>query len=359
MGDRGANDLVPAQAHRRMRAPTPDRGPSQERINALNPAQARTSSSSVSTGHGVLRFAGIEPGSALEPAVREFLSYCRIECGFAKATLEAYARDLIDLWRWMQQQKHARWDDLNLERIAEHLRSLEARGLEVSSIVRHVATIRVFGRFLEARRFAMKNPAELLSRPVAWKRLPSVIGADQVHKLIQAPRPTDPLYLRDVALLELLYASGLRASEAADLTCDQVHFSLGVTRVIGKGNKERIVPVGKPALDALQRYLDDLRPDLLRDDKHSNHVFLSRTGSDLTRIVIWQVVKRHAKRAGLPGIYPHMLRHSFATHLLSGGADLRVVQEMLGHADIQTTQVYTHVDRTRLKQVMTKFHPRP
>ncbi len=335
------------------------RGQSQERTTALNPAQARASSGTAPQGTGALKFAGIQPGSALEPAVREFLSYCRIECGFAKATLEAYARDLIDLWRWMQQQKHPRWDDLNLDRIGQHLRSLEERGLEISSIVRHVATIRVFGRFMEARGFTLKNPAELLSRPAAWKRLPSVMGENQVHKLIQAPRPADPLYLRDVALLELLYASGLRASEAAELTCDQVHFSLGVTRVIGKGNKERIVPVGKPALNALQRYLDDLRPDLLRDDKPSNNVFLSRTGSDLTRIVIWQVVKRHAKRAGLTGIYPHMLRHSFATHLLSGGADLRVVQEMLGHADIQTTQIYTHVDRTRLKQVMAKFHPRP
>lgn len=350
---------VLASPKRHLYAPLHTRGPSQERDNALNPAQARASSSTAPQGNGVLQFAGIEPGSALEPAVREFLSYCRIECGFAKATLEAYARDLIDLWRWMQQQKHAHWDDLNLDRIGNHLRSLEARGLEISSIVRHVATIRVFGKFLEARAFAMKNPAELLSRPVAWKRLPSVMGADQVHKLIQAPRPTDPLYLRDVALLELLYASGLRASEAAELTCDQVHFSLGVTRVIGKGNKERIVPVGKPALDALQRYLDDLRPDLLRDDKPTNNVFLSRTGSELTRVVIWQVVKRHAKRAGLTGIYPHMLRHSFATHLLSGGADLRVVQEMLGHSDIQTTQIYTHVDRSRLKQVMAKFHPRP
>jgi integrase/recombinase XerD len=325
----------------------------------LNPAQARASSINAPQGGGVLKFAGIEPDSALEPAVREFLSYCRIECGFAKATLEAYARDLIDLWRWMQQQKHARWDNLNLDRISQHLRSLEERGLEISSIVRHVATIRVFGRFLQARDFTENNPAELLSRPVAWKRLPSVMGADQIQKLIQAPRPADPLYLRDIALLELLYASGLRASEAADLTCDQVHVSLGVTRVIGKGNKERIVPVGKPALDALQRYMENLRPDLLREDKPTNNVFLSRTGSDLTRVVIWQVVKRHAKRAGLTGIYPHMLRHSFATHLLSGGADLRVVQEMLGHADIQTTQIYTHVDRTRLKQVMTKFHPRP
>ncbi len=325
----------------------------------MNPAQASSTSHHAPSGNGALKFAGIEPGSALEPAVREFLSYCRIECGFAKATLEAYARDLIDLWRWMQQQKYHQWDDLNLDRIGAHLRHLEGRGLEVSSIVRHVATIRIFGRFLDARGYSQKNPAELLSRPAAWKRLPNIMGAEQVQKLIEAPRPTDPLYLRDVALLELLYASGLRASEAADLTCDQIHFSLGVAHVIGKGNKERVVPVGKPALDALQEYLNKLRPDLLREDKPTNNVFLSRTGSDLTRVVIWQVVKRHAKRAGLTGIYPHMLRHSFATHLLSGGADLRVVQEMLGHSDITTTQVYTHVDRTRLKQVMNKFHPRP
>lgn len=336
----------------------------------MNPAQARTSTraptpgspvapGSALGGNGALKFAGIEPGSALEPAVREFLSYCRIECGFAKATLEAYARDLIDLWRWMQQQGLGTWEQLNLDTIGEHLRFLEAKGLEVSSIVRHVATMRVFGRFIEARGYSPKNPAELLSRPAAWKRLPSVMGAELVQKLIDAPRPSDPLYLRDVALIELLYASGLRASEAADLTRDQVHFSLGVTRVIGKGNKERIVPIGKPALKALQRYLDELRPELVREDKPTNCVFLSRTGGALTRVVIWQVIKRHAKRAGLTGIYPHMLRHSFATHLLCGGADLRVVQELLGHSNITTTQVYTHVDRTRLKEVLAKFHPRP
>ncbi len=318
------------------------------------PVQANTSASA-----GALRIAGIEPGSALEPAVREFLSYCRIECGFAKATLEAYARDLIDLWRWMQQQGHATWDELNLDTIGKHLRYLEAKGLEVSSIVRHVATMRVFGRFIEARGITKRNPAELLSRPSAWKRLPTVMGVDQVSQLIEAPRPTDPLYLRDVALLELLYASGLRASEAADLMIGQVNFTLGVTRVIGKGNKERIVPIGKRALTALRNYIDRLRPELVRDDKPTDKVFLSRTGGALTRVVIWQVVKRHAKRAGLTGVYPHMLRHSFATHLLSGGADLRVVQELLGHSNIQTTQVYTHVDRSHLKEVMAKFHPRP
>jgi len=325
----------------------------------LNPAPANPASHPQSNGPGALRIAGIEPGSALEPAVREFLSYCRIECGFAKATLEAYARDLIDLWRWMQQHGHGTWDELDLDTIGLHLRFLEAKGLEISSIARHVATFRVFGRFLEARDFTKRNPAELLSRPSAWKRLPTVMGVDQVTRLIQAPRPTDPLYLRDVALLELLYASGLRASEAAEITLDQINFTLGVARVFGKGQKERIVPVGKQALTALQHYVNKLRPDLVRDDKPTNNVFLSRTGGALTRIVIWQVVKRHAKRAGLTGVYPHMLRHSFATHLLSGGADLRVVQELLGHSNIQTTQVYTHVDRTRLKEVMAKFHPRP
>lgn len=344
-------------AHART-SPTPGVTPAPGMTPGLAPASGATPK--VSAGaNGALKFAGIQPGSALEPAVREFLSYCRIECGFAKATLEAYARDLIDLWRWMQQQGLGTWDKLNLDTIGEHLRYLEARGLEVSSIVRHVATLRVFGRFIEARGYSPKNPAELLSRPAAWKRLPSVMGGEQIQNLIDAPRQSDPLYLRDVALLELLYASGLRASEAADLTRDQVHFTLGVTRVIGKGNKERIVPIGKPALKALQRYLDELRPELVREDKPTDRVFLSRTGGALTRVVIWQVVKRHAKRAGLTGVYPHMLRHSFATHLLSGGADLRVVQELLGHSNITTTQVYTHVDRTRLKEVMAKFHPRP
>jgi integrase/recombinase XerD len=299
------------------------------------------------------------PQGPFDNPIRQFLSYCRVECGFAPATLRAYALDLRDLWRWMEEQGHRNWQALSIQTIADHLRALDAHGLVVSSIARHVATIRVFGRFLEARSLLQTNPAELLSQPATWRTLPTVLNREQVGSLLAGPQPEDLLYLRDVALLELLYAGGLRASEMADLEIEGLHLDLGVARVMGKGSKERIVLIGKPALAAVRIYLQELRPRLLRADRPTHRLLLSRTGKPITRIIVWQVVAKHARRAGLHGVHPHTLRHSFATHLLAGGADLRVVQELLGHSNIQTTQIYTHVDRTRLKEVVRKCHPRP
>jgi len=298
------------------------------------------------------------PGTQLEAAVRDFLTYCRVECGFAAQTLSAYASDLREFQAWMENQGLPRWSDLNIERITDHLRHLDSRGLAISSIGRHVATIRVFGRFLLSSGHTNHDPGELLNQPSAWQTLPGVLGRDQVLRLLSSPLPEEPLYLRDIAMLELLYAGGLRASELADLNIQSLHFDLGVARVIGKGNKERIVPVGKPALRAAQRYLTDLRPRLVRPTRATERLLLSRTGAPITRIIVWQVVAKHAHRAGLHDVHPHTLRHSFATHMLAGGADLRVVQEMLGHSNIKTTQIYTHVDATRLREVITKFHPR-
>lgn len=297
--------------------------------------------------------------AALAQPVGEFLSYCRIECGFAPATLEAYGADLRELASWLNAQGLADWRLLGLGRIVEHMRALEQRGLVTSSIARHVATIRVFGRFLESRGLVEKNPTDLLVQPKGWQTLPSVLGTQQMKQLLEAPRPTDALYLRDVALLELLYAGGLRAGELASLQSDRLHGDLGVARIFGKGNKERIVPIGKPALEAMNRYQQQLRPKLLRDDRPTDRLFLSRNGGPITRVVVWQIVGRHARRVGLTNVHPHTLRHSFATHLLAGGADLRVVQELLGHSNIQTTQIYTHVDSSRLKTVVEKYHPRP
>ena len=291
--------------------------------------------------------------------VRDFLNHCRIECGFAPATIEAYAGDLRDLTRWMAAQGHGDFRTLTLDGIVEHLRALHERGMAAGSIARHVATIRVFCRFSESVGHIPANPAEHMTQPATWKTLPGVLSEGQMRALLAAPDPADALYLRDVALLELLYAGGLRASEIAELDCDHLHHDLGVARVMGKGRKERIVPIGGPALDAARRYIDDLRPTLVRDGDATHRLLLSRTGRPITRIVVWQIVRRQAVRAGLHHVHPHMLRHSFATHLLAGGADLRVVQELLGHSNIQTTQVYTHVDRWHLKKVVTKYHPRP
>lgn len=297
--------------------------------------------------------------SRFEAPVRHFLTFIRIECGFSPATLAAYGGDIRDLWVWMVENKQHAWTDLTDDQIADHLRHLEGKGHAVSTIARHVATIRVFCRFLKANDYLDVDPAEQLTQPQTWQRLPTVLGEEQVNKLLAAPDPDTLLYLRDIALMEMLYAGGLRASEIADLEITGVHFDLGVVRVMGKGSKERVVPLGQPALKALRRYTEELREDLVRDESYTDRVFLSRTGQPITRIVVWQIVKRHAEKAGLSHVHPHTLRHSFATHLLAGGADLRVVQELLGHSNIQTTQLYTHVDRTRLKEVLTKFHPRP
>ena len=272
--------------------------------------------------------------------------------------MSAYAADLRDLWVWMAANGHrAGWSDLTHERIVLHLQSLQADGLKTSSIARHTATIRVFCRFLCAVGHAEADPAERLSQPKTWKTLPHVLGHADVEKLIAAPDPTSPLFLRDVALLELLYAGGLRASEAANVPMGALDPTLRVIRVIGKGNRERILPIGEPCQLAIDRYLAELRPALAKEPRPE--LFLSRTGQPISRIVVWQIVKRHAAAAGLHDVHPHTLRHSFATQLLAGGADLRVVQEMLGHQDLATTEIYTHVDRSRLADVLARFHPRP
>jgi integrase/recombinase XerD len=296
--------------------------------------------------------------SPLDPQVLLFLGYCRIECGFAPATLDAYRRDLHDLVGWLLSRGISDWGRVDFPLLAEHGRALHERGLAVSSIARHVATLRVFFRYLVSTGQVPDNPAELLLRPAAWQTLPDVLSRSQMLRLIEAPDTTTPLGLRDRAMIELMYAGGLRASEVADLRIDQLVMELGVTRVIGKGNKERIVPIGVPAIEATRAYLAGGRPQLVRPGRVSPRLLLSRSGLPITRVVVWQIIVRYARRAGLHDVHPHMLRHSFATHLLSGGADLRVVQELLGHSNIKTTQVYTHVDRSRLKQVVNQYLPR-
>jgi integrase/recombinase XerD len=298
------------------------------------------------------------PRSRFDRPVREFLTYCRVECGLAPATIQAYAGDVTDLWRWLVHQGAAGWGELTPERITEHLKDLQHSGKALTTLARHVATIRVFCRFLDFWDYTETNPAERLTQPAMGQALPTVLNRDQLAALLKAPRPEQPLYYRDAAILELLYAAGLRASELAGLVCESVRPDIAMVRVTGKGRKDRLVPVGKPALAAIERYQTELRPKLARADKPTDRLFLSRTGSPIERVVVWQIVRRHARAAGLAHIHPHLLRHSFATDLLAGGADLRIVQDLLGHANVQTTQIYTHVNRSRLKQVIHKHHPR-
>jgi len=304
----------------------------------------------------------------------QFLAFLRVECGLSRNTLDAYARDLCDFLADLDDQPIDTLAQITPRVLVVHIQRLKThRQLSPTSVTRHLATLRVFFRWALSRGLVGEDPTAILDRPTRWKKLPGVLSPRQMRDLINAAAPdlyptrgsdTDApiravLHLRDRALLELLYASGLRASEAAGITRNDLIDTLGIVRVTGKGDKQRLVPVGVPAQQAVHAYLGKVRPLLLRDDaRDRERLLLSATGRPLERVAIWQIVRRCAARAGLHDVHPHMLRHSFATHMLSGGADLRVVQELLGHADIATTQIYTHVDKSRLRSVVNRYHPR-
>jgi integrase/recombinase XerD len=274
----------------------------------------------------------------------------------ADNTLHGYRRDLEDLDRYLAEKKlnflSAGADDFRY-----YLQSQSRKGQSTRTVARRLAAIRVFLRFLATLGHDRAGVLQQLERPKPEKALPKVLSRAQVDQLIGAPDPKSPFFSRDVAILELLYASGLRATELCQLKLRDLNLDVACVRVLGKGSKERIVPVGKAAIAALTRYLADERPGF--DSRNSEQLFLSRTGRALERIALWMIIEKHGRRSGiLKSVSPHTLRHCFATHLLGGGADLRVVQELLGHSDINTTQIYTHVDHTRLKAVHEKFHPR-
>ena len=301
---------------------------------------------------------------------RRFINFIRTECGLLPASIEAYSRDLETLLIDLQSRGINDAHDSTPESLINHIRSLtKDRGYAGTTVSRHIATIKVFYRWLYANDKIPDNPADHLDQPAKWKKLPGVLTPGQMKKLLAAPRPPEkatsqpPLYLRDRAILELMYASGLRASEVGNINLADLQERLGVIRVLGKGDKHRLVPMGTPAIMALDQYLKECRPMLITaeraaDKRDQGKLFLSRTGRPIERVRVWQIVKHWSTRAGLKNIHPHMLRHSFATHLLAGGADLRIVQDLLGHADITTTQIYTHVDRSKLRETIKKLHPR-
>jgi integrase/recombinase XerD len=236
---------------------------------------------------------------------------------------------------------------------------LKDQGLAASSISRHVVSLRMFFKFLQLEAAMKDNPAELLTTPKMWRRVPFVLSVAQMESFLVAPRSGDPLWKRDRAILELMYATGCRVSEVCDLLLANVHLNEGYCLAEGKGSKQRMVPLGERAVDVIRVYLEEERPQLAIRQQHAPWLILSRTGQRLRREAVWELVKRYAARAGIADeATPHTLRHSFATHLLSGGADLRLIQEMLGHASIQTTQVYTQVDNSKLKKIHQQFHPR-
>lgn len=304
--------------------------------------------------------------AALDHARGDFLSFLRVECGLAPATLVAYDRDLRELLTDLDAALVRSPGEILPSHVLAHVARLgRERGLSPSSVARHIATIRVFSRWLFARGLSTEDLAAHIDAPTRWRKLPGVLSPLQMRKLVEAAREPDqpvkgpPLWMRDRAMLELMYASGLRASEVGDASLRDLDLRSRTIRVTGKGSRTRLVPMGEPARDWLGRYLDECRPMLLRPDRRdAGRVFLSRTGRPLERVAVWQIVRRCAAHAGLRNVHPHTLRHSFATHLLIGGVNLRIVQQLLGHSDISTTEIYTHVDREHLKDVHASCHPR-
>ena len=295
-------------------------------------------------------------------AIRDFMAYLRIERGLSALTLSAYGRDLDDLVGDLRTRGVVHVGDVKPDHLHDHLQFLSKhRQLEPTTILQHLSAVRVFFTYLHSSRVIPDNPARLIDRPTRWRKLPNTISPGQMRKLVEAPGPDHgELWVRDRAVLELMYAAGLRASEVGLVRLNQwCPITLSLT-VLGKGNKERLVPVGVPAAQAMARWIETLRAEIVQGNeiRADHRLFVSNRGKPLERVAVWGLVKKYAAVAGLHKVHPHVLRHSFATDLLRGGCDLRTVQEFLGHSSVVTTQIYTHVDRSHLRAVVTKFHPR-
>ncbi|HUJ25492.1 MAG TPA: site-specific tyrosine recombinase XerD [Myxococcales bacterium] len=286
-----------------------------------------------------------------------YLAHLKVERGLSGNTLESYARDLQEYTQWLTDRGVSQLGAVTEPLLLQHLADLQRRGLSRSSQARHLAAVRGLHKFANAEGLVPSDPAERVGASRGARPLPDFLGIDEVDRLLAQPDARTAAGARDKAMLEVLYASGLRVSELVALSTSAIDLHTGVLRVRGKGGKERIVPVGERAREAIAAYLGGPRQQLLRQ-RRSNDLFVTPRGARMTRQGFWKLIARYARAAGIKQrVYPHSLRHSFATHLLERGADLRAVQAMLGHADIGTTQIYTHVDRERLRSILTK-HPR-
>ncbi len=275
----------------------------------------------------------------------------------AENTLKAYGADLVQFFAWFKDHEPGGLDEAKLQTFSAYMHHLHERGLAATSIGRHLVSIKMFFRYLVLEGVIRESVADLLTSPKLWQNLPHVLSPEMVNQLLAAPSGDDRFPLRDRAMLSLLYATGCRASEVANMKLRDLHLAEGYCRCIGKGNKERLVSLNPVAIAAVEAYLTHERPKLARDG--SDDLLLSKRGKGLTRIMVWHLVKKYASRAGAStDVSPHTLRHSFATHMLAGGAEIRALQELLGHASIATTQIYTQVEHSRLKAVHERCHPR-
>ncbi len=298
---------------------------------------------------------------SLESAIHAFLGYLKVEKGLSANTVASYGRDLCKFQAFLAKRECA-LDGVTRDDIVDFLASLYRQKLDSRSVARHLVTLRNFFRFALTDGLVVADPTLTVESPKLRRTLPKYLRLDEVRRLLEQPDMRTPMGLRDKAILELLYSTGMRVSELLDLRAGDLEMRMGCVRCIGKGNKERLVPVGRKALEAVEQYLRGGRPELLRLKRQgpaSPFLFINRMGGRLSRVSAWKLLAAYGRRAGLKSpLTPHKLRHSFATHLLEGGADLRSVQLMLGHADISTTQIYTHVVEERLKHIYKAHHPR-
>lgn len=295
----------------------------------------------------------------MKELIDTFLNYLSVERGLSINTIISYREDLNAYLDFMEGRQINALSRIVRNDITNFMLDQKDRGISVNSVARRLAAIRMFHRFLAREKILKSDPTNLIDSPKLWKKIPDTLTLNEIESLIAQPNIRDKQGVRDRAILETLYATGMRVSEAVNLKVDNVNLDIGFLRCIGKGNKERVIPLGKKAIASVKRYLEVSRPRLLKN-KGSEYLFVSRFGKKISRQSFWKLIKKYALQARIKKpIRPHILRHSFATHLLERGADLRSVQEMLGHSNIATTQIYTHINRERLKSIHKQFHPRP
>ena len=293
----------------------------------------------------------------IDAYIQVFLDYISVEKGLSQATISSYGNDLSQFAKYLADRDVKSIDDITEDRITAYMDFLKNRQLAKTSSARKISAIRSFIKYLCSQKELKTNPVEYIDTPKTPKRLPKILDINDVSNLLNAPNPKDQQGLRDKAMFELLYAAGLRVSELINIKMQDISFENGFIRCIGKGNKERVVPVGEVALICIRAYIDSSRA--LFDTSNSRYLFLTKLGGPMSRVMFWKIIKKYAKIAGITKqITPHVLRHSFATHLLERGADLRSLQEMLGHASIATVQIYTNVTTDYLKQIYKESHPR-
>jgi integrase/recombinase XerD len=291
--------------------------------------------------------------------IASFLDYLSVERGLAKNTIMAYREDLEAYSAFLSGKGVTSVSASGKNDIINFMFSQKDHGIAANSIARRLAAIRMFYRFLVRERVLKDDPTSLIDSPKLWKKIPETLSVNEIEALLAQPEARTLQGIRDRAILETLYATGMRVSEAVNLKVDDLNLDVGFLRCIGKGNKERVIPLGKKAISSVSKYLASVRPALLKK-RSSDSLFVSRLGSKISRQSFWKLIKRYAKQARIKKpMKPHTLRHSFATHLLEHGADLRSVQEMLGHSNIATTQIYTHINKDRLKAIHKMYHPRP